>query len=174
MGRGPLAGPIVASAVVLRRFHFTVRIDDSKKLSPPAREAAYRQILQCAEIGIGFVGPEEIDRVGIQVAGQTAMRLALEHLPAPPELALIDGLFVPPGCSVPAMAIVKGDSRSFSIACASIVAKVVRDRMMRRLHQLLPSYGFHRHKGYPTPEHLKVLGQIGPSLCHRFSFHPLR
>lgn len=164
---------MVASAVVLRRFRFTVRIDDSKKLSPQAREAAYREILPCAEIGIGFVGAEEIDRTGIHAASQKAMLIALQHLPRLPQLALIDGLFVPSGFPVPAISIVGGDGKSFSIACASIVAKVVRDRMMRRLHQMVPQYGFHRHKGYPTAEHLKVLRWIGPTFFHRFSFRPV-
>lgn len=173
MGRGPLAGPVVASAVILRRFRFTVRIDDSKKLSPEGREAAYREILPSAEIGIGFVSAEEIDRLGIQLATQRAMVFALHHLPRLPEIALIDGSFVPLGCPVPAIPIVGGDAKSLSIACASIVAKVVRDRMMRLLHQMVPEYGFHRHKGYPTPEHLAAIRRIGPSLFHRFSFRPV-
>lgn len=160
--------------MVLQCFRFTVRIDDSKRLSPENREAAYREILPCAEIGIGFVGVEEIDRIGIHAASQKAMRIALQHLPRLPQLALIDGLFIPLGFPVPAISIVGGDAKSFSIACASIVAKVVRDRMMRRLHQLVPQYGFHRHKGYPTAEHLKVLRRIGPTFFHRFSFRPIR
>jgi ribonuclease HII len=172
-GRGPLAGPVVASALLLNRFQFPVRIDDSKRLSPSAREAAYRAILPYAQIGVGFVGPEEIDQVGIHRATALAMRQALERLPVLPALVLIDGISVPPGFPIPAMPIIHGDSRSLLIACASIVAKVIRDRWMLRIHRLVPEYGFHRHKGYGTAEHLEALRLIGPSLFHRFSFSPV-
>ena len=174
VGRGPLAGPVVAGAVLLNRFHFPVRIDDSKRLSPSAREAAYRAILPYAQIGVGFVGPEEIDRIGIHRATALAMRRALKRLPTLPVLALIDGAWVPSGFPIPAMPIVRGDSRSLLIACASIVAKVIRDRWMLKIHRLVPEYGFHRHKGYGTPEHLDALRLIGPSLFHRFSFEPVK
>lgn len=174
MGRGPLAGPVVASAVLLTASRFTVAIDDSKQLSPAARERAFLEILPYASIGVGFVWPEQIDRLGIQAACGLAMLRALERIPAAVQLALVDGPWIPSGCPVPAVAIVHGDSKSLRIACASIVAKVIRDRLMSRIHQLHPEYGFHRHKGYGTKEHVNALRLIGPSLFHRFSFRPLR
>ena len=160
--------------MILQRTSFSVSIDDSKRLSPQARERAYRAIVPWAEVGIGHATPEEIDRIGIGPATALAMCRAFERLPVKPALVLVDGPWIFRGCSVPAEAIVGGDAKSLSIACASIVAKVTRDRLMRRLHKLLPHYGFLRHKGYGTPEHLKQLRAIGPSSFHRFSFHPIR
>ncbi len=165
---------MVASAVVLHRVSFTAPIDDSKRLSPSAREAAYREILPNADIGIGYVVPEEIDRLGIHRATQLAMWRALHRLPVAPALVLVDGPWIPPDLPCRAVPIIHGDGKSLAIACASIVAKVVRDRLMRRIHAFLPEYGFLRHKGYGTPEHLKALRRIGPSLFHRFSFSPVR
>ncbi len=173
VGRGPLAGPLVASAVLLHRPCLNVLIDDSKCLTPEAREMAYRAILPCADIGVGFVVPEEIDRIGIHRATALAMLRALRRLPVPPTLLLIDGPWVPGGCPVDALPIIDGDAKSFHIAAASIVAKVIRDRMMVRLHTILPEYGFLRHKGYGTPEHLGALRAIGASSFHRFSFRPV-
>ncbi|MBI3333541.1 MAG: ribonuclease HII [Candidatus Omnitrophica bacterium] len=175
-GRGPLAGPVVAGAVVLHpvSIPLTVPIDDSKRLSPSAREAAFRVILRSAEVGIGFAGEEEIDQVGIHAACHLAMLRAIRRLPHPPRMVFVDGPWVPPGCPVEAVPIVGGDAKSLSIACASIVAKVARDRLMTRLHDLFPEYGFRRHKGYGTPEHLNALRSIGPSWIHRFSFRPVR
>lgn len=160
--------------MILHRTSFTVAVDDSKRLSPEARERAYRMILPWAQVGIGHATPEEIDRIGIGAACGLAMRRAFERLPVMPALVVVDGPWVFRGCSVPAEPIVGGDAKSLSIACASIVAKVTRDRMMRRLHKILPHYGFLRHKGYGTPEHLKQLRAIGPSSFHRFSFQPVR
>lgn len=174
MGRGPLAGPVVACAVTLRRFSFSTPIDDSKRLSPRAREAAFRQILTAAHVGIGFSVPDEIDRIGIHLATRLAMRRALDQLPILPVLALFDGTWAPTEYPFPCISIVRGDGKSLSIACASIVAKVIRDRLMRSLHRLIPEYGFSNHKGYGTPEHLVALRRIGPSLFHRYSFQPIR
>ena len=165
---------MVASAVLLRRFRFSVPIDDSKRLSPRAREAAFRCILPWADIGIGFVWPEEIDRLGIHPATGLAMLRAIQRLPVPAQVAFIDGPWIPEGFPLPAVPIVKGDAKSLVIACASIVAKVVRDRGMDRVHRLHPEYGFLRHKGYGTPEHLNALATLGPSLFHRYSFQPIR
>ena len=173
-GRGPLAGPVVASAVILRTHSFTVPIDDSKRLTPEARERSFQEIRRFSDIGVGLAYPEEIDHLGVHAACHLAMVRAVRRLPTLPAFVLVDGPWVPPGCPVPVVPIVGGDAKSLSIACASIVAKVVRDRMMRTLHRLLPEYGFHRHKGYGTPEHFKVLRDIGPSLIHRFSFRPIR
>ena len=164
----------MASAGVFRRFAFSEAVDDSKVLCPEARELAYRQILFSADIGIGFVTPIEIDHLGIHAAWGLAMRRALQRLPIKPAVALMDGPWIPPGCPVPVVAVVRGDSKSLAIACASIVAKVVRDRLMIRVHGIIPEYGFRRHKGYGTSEHLRALRAIGPSSFHRFSFQPVR
>ncbi len=174
VGRGPLAGPVVAGAVILKSRSFRVPIDDSKKLTPRAREIACREILQKAHVGIGAVWPEEIDRIGIQKAVSVAMLRAFQRLPVKPVLVLVDGPRSFAGCTVLSVPIIDGDAKSISIACASIVAKVVRDRWMERLHRLIPHYGFFSHKGYGTPEHLKALKEIGPSEFHRFSFRPVR
>ncbi|MBI3616567.1 MAG: ribonuclease HII [Candidatus Omnitrophica bacterium] len=174
VGRGPLAGPVVACALILHETSLDVPIDDSKRLSPAARETAYRGLLPRADIGIGFAGAEEIDRIGIHNASLLAMRRAVNRLPILPALILVDGSFVPRGCSVKTVPIVGGDAKSLSIAGASIVAKVIRDRMMIWLHRILPHYGFHRHKGYGTPQHLEALRQIGATDFHRFSFRPVR
>lgn len=173
-GRGPLAGPVVACALTLHHRRFTVHLDDSKRLTPTARETAYQAILSAADIGVGLVESEEIDRIGITEATDRAMRQAIARLPRVPQLLLVDGNRVPLGCSVPAIPIVKGDAKSLVIACASIVAKVLRDRWMDRLHRFYPEYGFLRHKGYGTVEHMKVLSRIGPSRFHRYSFRPIR
>ena len=173
-GRGPLAGPVVAGAVLLHRFDFTVPLDDSKRLTPIARERAYRAILRAGSIGVGAAGPEEVDRIGIHAATHLAMLRALAKLPAKPELVLVDGKFVPRGCPYPALAVVKGDGRSLAVCCASIVAKVVRDQWMGLIHQLYPEYGFLRHKGYGTSQHVERIQQLGPCAFHRYSFRPIR
>lgn len=173
-GRGPLAGPVVSSAVILHHIHFDLPIDDSKILSPQAREAAYQAIVSSASIGVGLATPQEIDQVGIHLATHLSMLRALKRLPTLPALALIDGPWLPPRCPVPALSIVDGDARSLLIACASIVAKVTRDRLMLRLDRLWPQYGFLHNKGYGTPQHLKALRLVGPSPFHRFSFRPMK
>lgn len=173
-GRGPLAGPVVAGAVLLHRFDFTTPLDDSKRLTPLARERAYRAILRAGAIGVGAAGPEEVDRIGIRAATHLAMLRALAKLPVHPEMVLIDGNAIPAGCPFPALAIVRGDSRSLSVACASIVAKVVRDQWMGLIHRLHPEYGFHRHKGYGTEEHMRRIRAIGPCAFHRYTFRPIR
>ncbi len=174
VGRGPLAGPLLACAVILKKAFFSVPIDDSKKLTPLARERAYRQILPHAHVGLGIVSPQEIDRLGIQAAWSIAMLRAFKRLPVQPALLLIDGPRSFTGCTVPAVPIIRGDAKSLVIACASIVAKVTRDRWMGKLDLLFPEYGFLSHKGYGTAAHMKILRQIGPSEFHRFSFRPVR
>lgn len=173
-GRGPLAGPVVAGAVLLHRFDFTVHLDDSKRLTPLARERAYRAILRAGAVGVGAAGAEEVDRIGIHAATHMAMLRALAKLPARPELVLVDGRFVPLGCPYPALAVVKGDGRSLAVCCASIVAKVVRDQWMGLIHRLYPEYGFLRHKGYGTSHHVEQLQALGPCAFHRYSFRPIR
>ena len=172
-GRGPLAGPVVASAVIVRDFSFSSRIDDSKKMSALARAAAFDEILEKSLIGIGVVEPEGIDRLNIFQATMKAMQDAVGKLKVTPDCLLIDGPHAP---DLPhrRFAIVNGDGLSFSIACASIVAKVTRDRMMEYYDGLFPIYGFKKHKGYGTKDHLEALKVHGPCRLHRKSFEPIR
>lgn len=170
-GRGPLAGPIVAAAVVLGAP--IEGVDDSKKLTEAKRAALFDTITGGEHlVGVAVISPERIDEVGIQVANYQAMVEALEALSPAPDFALVDGFFVP-GCAVEHARIVKGDQRSVSIGAASIVAKVTRDRIMRELDGEYPEYGFGRHKGYATADHLEALATHGPSPVHRRSFGPM-
>lgn len=171
-GRGPWAGPVVAAAVILHRPRFTARIDDSKKLSPLQRERAFVEILQQAEVGIGIVCAQDIDRLNILQATFLAMRRAIEALSPLPDHALIDGGARPP-LPVPCDTLVGGDGRVPAISCASIVAKVVRDRLMRFYHTLWPAYALDEHKGYGTATHLAGLQTQGPCVLHRRSFAPV-
>lgn len=172
-GRGPLAGPVVASAVVVRDFDFSNKIDDSKKLSALQRERAFEEILRKGTVSISAVGEGRIDEINIYQASVEAMSEALRGLPLRPELVLVDG---PPQLATPYATenITGGDGLSFTIACASIVAKVVRDRIMSSFHDLYPGYGFDRHKGYGTRQHLLALHHQGPCPIHRKSFAPVR
>ncbi len=171
-GRGPLAGPVVAGAVILRSTDFTCDIDDSKKLSPKKRDEAYLQILKKAHVGIGIVDENTIDSINIYRATIKAMQMALDDLGLPADYVIVDGrMKLSTGC--PMKSIVGGDSKSLSIAAASIVAKVTRDRIMERYHETYPQYGFLRHKGYPTKAHKKALIEHGPSPIHRRSFRPV-
>ncbi len=172
-GRGPLAGPVVASAVVVRDFSFSCRVDDSKKMTGPAREAAYAEIFSKSEVGVGIVDHETIDRINIYQATFLAMREAILRLPVPPDCVLVDGPRTPE-LELKRFAIVDGDALSFSIACASIIAKVTRDRLMRQYDELYPVYGFKKHKGYGTKEHLEALRRHGPCEIHRKSFRPVK
>ena len=175
-GRGPLAGPVVAAAVILPQTGFDAKgITDSKKLSPQARERLFERL--CADdsvrIGIGIIDAPEIDRFNILQATYQAMRAALAALPDPVHTVLVDGLPVP-NLHTDCRSLVKGDSRSFSIAAASIIAKVTRDRLMAgEYHERFPEYNFARHKGYPSPEHLAALEAHGPCAIHRRSFGPV-
>ena len=171
-GRGPWAGPVVAAAVIVARRLRGVRIDDSKKLSPRQRERAYRAILDSASVGVGIVPAGEIDRRNIRQATLAAMQIAVDHLARRPDVVLVDGND-PPALPMACWPVVGGDARSYPIACASIIAKVTRDSLMRFYHQLFPEYGFDRHKGYGTALHLERLKIHGPSLLHRLSFHPV-
>ncbi len=177
VGRGPLAGPVVAAAVILPPDinDETVRkelsgIKDSKKLSPPQRRRAYHLIQKKAiGIGIGVVDEKTIDEINILQATYRAMRQALANLTPCPGYLLIDGIHIP-GINLPQHAIKKGDSLSLSIAAASIIAKVTRDDWMEQLHELYPAYNFASHKGYGTREHLKAIEKHGPCPIHRRSF----
>lgn len=169
-GRGPLAGPVVAAAVILPSWPFLPGIRDSKTLTFTQRERLYQQIHSVAEgIGIGIVSPQEIDRMNILEATQRAMEMALAALDTTPDLVLVDGNRVPP-LPYPHRAVVDGDTLCYLIAAASIVAKVFRDRLMLEYDLLYPQYGFARHKGYGTPEHLRALQEYGPCPIHRRSF----
>jgi ribonuclease HII len=172
-GVGPLAGPVVAGAVMLRRFDFKELIDDSKRLSEARRERAYREIMRKASVGVGIVDPRVIDKLNIYKATRLAMERAVACLKTPPQYILIDGrikLSVPG----PQESIIRGDSKSISIAAASIIAKVTRDNLMRELDSLYPHYDFKTHKGYPTTRHKAALARHGPSPAHRFTYSPVR
>ena len=180
-GRGPLAGPVVAAAVVFERPFLEAEargalqgLDDSKKLPATRREFFHALLSACphAQIGIGSASVEEIDALNILRATHLAMARALAQLDPPPELALVDGLPVK-GLPVPHRAIVGGDAASLSIAAASVMAKVTRDRLMVELAARYPEYGFERHKGYGTPAHLAALRRHGPCPAHRRSFAPV-
>jgi len=169
-GRGPLAGPVVSAAVVFEQGVFIPYINDSKKLRPEAREILFDIICEKAfSIGIGIVDEKEIDQTNILQATYKAMRLALADLKVIPDHILIDGRELP-GWDGPQTALLKGDSRCFSIAAASIIAKVTRDRLMVHYDKLFPQYGFARHKGYSTREHREALRKYGPCQIHRRSF----
>ncbi len=169
-GRGPLAGPVVSAAVILP-FNFRVAgVDDSKKLTPKKRVALHDKIYeQAASIGIGIVGPAEIDRINILQASLLAMAVSVTRLKHKPDYLLIDGIFEIT-CDLPQIAIPKGDSQSISIAAASIVAKVTRDRMMQKYHRQYPQYGFAAHKGYPTKAHREAIREFGCCAIHRKTF----
>ena len=171
-GRGPWAGPVVAAAVVLHRRRLSVRIDDSKRLTPLQRARAFDVILRHAEVGFGLACAAEIDRRNILQATLQAMRAAILDLSEPPDVVLVDGHIAPPITS-PCWPIVQGDRLSYPIACASIMAKVLRDRFMTFYHELEPRYAFHLHKGYGTALHAVRLQRYGPSLFHRRSFAPV-
>jgi ribonuclease HII len=169
-GRGPLAGPVVAAAVVFPDGYTNDRITDSKKLSAKKRASLYDDIYRDAlTVGIGIVDAVEIDRINILQASLLAMAMAVENLFPQPDFLLIDGTFTIPR-PFEQTSIVKGDSASISIAAASIVAKVSRDNLMERYHLDYPEFGFSQHKGYPTKAHRNAIFQYGPTLIHRASF----
>jgi ribonuclease HII len=173
-GTGPLAGPVVAAAVVFPPNTELAGIDDSKRLDAAQRDEAERAIREAASgIGIGVADVEEIDRLNIYQAALLAMRRAVEALPVPPEHVLVDARRIP-GVAAPQNCFAKGDGIDFSIAAASIVAKTHRDRLMDELAVAHPAYGFDRHKGYGTPEHQEAIRRHGPSPVHRTSFTFIR
>ncbi|HEY8033515.1 MAG TPA: ribonuclease HII [Methylocella sp.] len=172
-GRGPLAGPVAAAAVILDPGKLPRGLNDSKLLTPDERERLYDVILlNATAVAIAFASAAEIDRINIRQATFSAMRQALFALAVAPRHVLIDGNDLPPGLGLPAGTIVKGDAICSSIAAASIVAKVTRDRLMRRLCRLYPAYRFSEHFGYGTPAHLAAIALHGPCPFHRLSFKP--
>ena len=176
-GRGPLAGPVVAGAVVIPtgyREPWLARLRDSKQLTARARSALYECIRESPSgWAAGVVSNEDVDRLGIAAATREAMLKAVSGLPSRPDFVLVDGLPVNQG-GLPSRALIRGDSRCLSIAAASIVAKVTRDAIMLQEHARYPDYGFDSHKGYPTPAHLEQLRLLGPCPIHRRSFAPVR
>jgi ribonuclease HII len=175
-GRGPLAGPVVAAAVALNTRRFKNRIDDSKKLTPLAREKAFQEIIRKSVFGIGIVDEYTIDRVNILVATRMAMEEAVASLINKLIVGkkrrihiIVDGN-VSLKTGFPYTTIIKGDSKSKSIASASILAKVTRDAIMQVYDRIYPRYRFNKHKGYPTEEHRKILKKFGPSIIHRKTF----
>jgi ribonuclease HII len=172
-GRGPWAGPVCAAAVILDRHNIPVGLNDSKKLSAQQREALYPLVIASADVGIGLASAAEIDEINILQATYLAMKRAVTALKSTPTLALIDGNRAP-RISCVAQMIVGGDSRSLSIAAASIIAKVTRDRLMHDMDRAFPVYGFARHKGYGTALHATALARHGPCTEHRKSFAPIR
>lgn len=169
-GRGPLAGPIVAAAVVLDPETRIVGVDDSKRISSKKREALFERLQsEALSIGVGIIDSQEIDSSGIGDTNRRAMEIAVEGLCVVPDLVLVDGSVVP-DFGIPAKAVLQGDSRCYSIACASIIAKVTRDRIMEQLDGEYPQYGFRKHKGYGTKQHILAIRRFGLCPYHRVTF----
>ncbi|MDO4275747.1 MAG: ribonuclease HII [Eubacteriales bacterium] len=170
VGRGPLAGPVVACAVILPKDCGILYLNDSKKLSAKKREELYDVIMeQAVAVGLGMAGPARIDEINILQATYEAMRQAVGELKVKPQLLLNDAVTIP-GITIPQVPIIKGDAKSVSIAAASIVAKVTRDRMMTEYHKVMPEYGFDSNKGYGAAAHIEAIRKYGPSPIHRRTF----
>ncbi len=170
VGRGPLAGPVVACAVILPKDCNILYINDSKQLSEKKREELYDMIMeQAVAVGVGSIPPAKIDEVNILQATYAAMRQAIGNLSVAPDLLLNDAVTIP-GVPVKQIPIIKGDAKSISIAAASIVAKVTRDRLMTAYDNIFPQYGFAANKGYGSKEHIEILKRLGPTPIHRASF----
>ena len=173
VGRGPLAGPVTAAAVILDPSNIPQGLNDSKKLSAKRRENLYDLILKHSTVSVAHVSVEEIDRINILQASHLAMRNAVAALNPQPAHLLIDGNRVPDPINIPAYPIVKGDGKSLSIAAASIVAKTVRDRLMVELSRQNPGYGWEKNAGYPSKLHILALQRLGVTPHHRRSFQPV-
>jgi ribonuclease HII len=177
-GRGPLAGPVVATCIVCNPTTEIVNelelVNDSKKLTEKVREELFELINKEFSVGIGICDEATIDRINILQATFLAMKKAISALQVKPKFFLVDGKFAIPNCSYQQKPIIKGDTKVFSIAAASIIAKVTRDRIMNKIHEQYPQYGFDRHKGYGTKFHLEQIKKHGPSPVHRKSFGPCR
>ena len=170
-GRGPLAGPVVVAAVIMPKDSMIEGVNDSKKVSEKKREKLYELIIEEAiSYSVGIVDQNEIDRINILNATKAGLTEAVRTLKVKPELILVDALTNIDTCGVPYQSIIKGDAKSYSIAAASIIAKVTRDRIMRQWDEIYPQYGFAKHKGYDTAEHIKALKEYGPCPLHRESF----
>lgn len=173
-GRGPLAGPVTSAAIILRSGTIPEGLDDSKKLNQARREQLFECLLKQAIVSVAHVSAPVIDLINIREASLLSMKRAVEGLAIAPGHALIDGNAIPENLPCPASALIRGDGRSLSIAAASIIAKVMRDRLMKRADGIYPGYGLATHKGYPTAAHRKAINRLGPCTLHRRSFAPLR
>lgn len=173
VGRGPLAGPVTAAAVVLDPTNIPEGLNDSKKLTKRARERLYDQILAVADVSIAHASVEEIDQINILRASHLAMMRAVEGLTVPPDYVLVDGNMIPRELALPATAVIKGDGRSQSIAAASIMAKICRDCVMLSLAQQHPGYGWETNMGYGSKRHISAIQNFGVTPHHRRSFNPV-
>lgn len=174
VGRGPLAGPLVAAAVIFDDQPWIPMLDDSKKLAEELREALHALVIERAmSVGVGVIEVEELNTCNLHEASLEAMRRAISQLAPQPSLVLVDGCHAVPGLSCAQQTIIKGDASSVSIAAASVVAKVIRDRRMAELDERCRGYGFAVNKGYGTPDHLEALARLGPCEAHRVRFGPV-
>lgn len=170
-GRGPLAGPVVVGAVILPKDSFIEGVNDSKKISEKKRERIYEQILEEAiSYSVGIVDQKTIDEINILNATKLGVKIALEGLKQRPDVIMVDALNNMDTLGIPYISVVKGDAKNYSIAAASIIAKVTRDRIMQEWDEIYPIYGFSKHKGYGTAEHIRVIKENGPCILHRKSF----
>lgn len=172
VGRGPLCGPVVAAACILKENYYLEGLNDSKKLSEKKRDKLFDILIdECVAYGIGIVEPKRIDEINILEASKEAMKIAISNLSVKPEHVLIDAVKL--DLDVPSTPIIKGDAKSASIAAASVIAKVTRDRMMYDLDKEYPEYGFASHKGYPTKKHIEAVKEHGVLDFYRFTFSPI-
>lgn len=170
-GRGPLAGPVVVGAVILKPDSFIEGVNDSKKVSEKKREILYEKITEEAiDWSVGIVNQEEIDEINILNATKKALKMAIMNLKVKPDRIVVDALENMDTCGIPYTSIIKGDAKVYSISAASIIAKVTRDRIMREYDEIYPEYGFAGHKGYGTAKHIQAIKEFGPCLLHRKSF----
>lgn len=170
-GRGPLAGPVVVGAVILPGDSFIEGVNDSKKISEKKRERIYEQIIaEAISYGVGIVDQKTIDEINILNATKLGVKLALEQMKIKPDLILVDALNNMDTLGIPFKSVIKGDAKHYSIAAASIIAKVTRDRIMQEWDELYPVYGFAKHKGYGTAAHIQAIKENGPCILHRQSF----
>ncbi len=170
-GRGPLAGPVVVGAVILPKDSFIEGVNDSKKISEKKREKIYEQIIEEAiSYSVGIVDQKTIDEINILNATKLGVKIALEGLKQKPDVIMVDALNNMDTLGIPYISVVKGDAKNYSIAAASIIAKVTRDRIMKEWDEIYPIYGFSKHKGYGTAEHIRIIKENGPCILHRKSF----
>ena len=170
-GRGPLAGPVVVGIAIMKPDSFIEGVNDSKKISEKKREKLYEQITEEAiDWAVGIVDQTEIDEINILNATKKALHMAISNLKTRPDRILVDALEHIDTCGVPYTSIIKGDAKVYSISCASIIAKVTRDRMMQEYDEIYPQYGFAGHKGYGTAKHIQAIKECGPCPIHRKSF----
>lgn len=170
-GRGPLAGPVVIAAAVMPRYSMIEGVNDSKKVSEKKREALYETITKEAiAYGVGIIDQKEIDRINILNATKEGLTMAVKELIVRPDLIIVDALNNIDTDGIPYRSVIKGDAKCYSIACASIIAKVTRDRIMRQWDEIYPQYGFEKHKGYGTAAHIAAIKEYGLSPLHRLSF----